>query len=100
MVSIVVLVIALRLKKELDANSMEQQHRNMERVMRAMQSTTKLPFPATFITYDKLREVGHLPSHEEARGRGSLHVIDTWDALLKFTQDVATLFVSQYVRRS
>ena len=62
--------------------------------MRAIQSTKKMPYPATFITYHHLRGVGHLPSHEEARGRGLLHVIDTWEALFKFTQDMTTLFVS------
>ena len=93
-VVIVVSVIAVKLKRVVDAATVEQRNRDMERTLRAIQSTKLLRHPAVFITFDTLRQDGRIPSHEEARARGELHVIDTWENLSAFVQAEATLFVS------
>ena len=93
-VFIVVTVIAIKLKRVVDAATLQQHSRNLERTLRAIQSTKLLRHPAVFITYESLRRQGRIPSHEDARASGELHVVDTWEMLLQFVDDEATLFVS------
>ena len=91
---IVVIVVAIKLKRVVDAATLEQYHRDVERTLRAIQSTKLLRYPAVFITYETIRQQGRFPSHEEARADGSLHMVDTWEMLLEFVRDEVTLFVS------
>ena len=54
----------------------------------------QLRHPAVFITFDVFRALGKMTSYEDARERGCLHVIDTFEQLIEFTRTEATLFVS------
>ena len=94
-VIIVIAVICSKLKRVVDAASLQQQQKDNDRVLRAIQSRDILRHPAVFITYEDLRPLGRFAKHEEARGAGVLHNIDTYEELLDFTKSETTLFVSQ-----
>ena len=95
-VVIVVAVISFKLKHVVDAASIQQEARNTERVLRAIQTKNVLRHPAVFISYGNLRPLGRFVQHEEVRSMGVLHMVDTYEMLLEFTQKEITLFVSQY----
>ena len=93
-VTIVVTIVLLKLKRVAESASVQQGHRNRERVLRAIASKHQLRHPAVFIPYDVLRKLGRLMAHEEVRDTGELRVVDTFEKLVEFTRDEATLFVS------
>ena len=100
-VVITIVVIALKLKRVVDAESVAQRQRNYERVARAIGSCKTLRHPAIFITYETLRRVGRFLSHEQLRTSGDLLILDTFEELSDFTRAERTLFVShQWLARA
>ena len=87
-------VIVHKLRKVVDAERLHQQHRNLERVRRAIDSAKQLRHPAVYLPYSVLRGLGKLMSHEELRTTGELTIIDTFDQLVAFTREASTLFIS------
>ena len=69
----------------------------LESSRNAIQTKNVLRHPAVFISYGDLRPLGGFVQHEEVRSMGVLHVVDTYEMLLEFTQKEITLFVSQSV---
>lgn len=91
---IVGFVIARKLFNVLRALRLEQQQRDHARARRVIATCRTLSHPAIFVAFDKLRALGSLPKHEDMREAGHLRVLDTFDLLVQFTQDEATVFVS------
>ena len=87
-------IVLFKLRKTIRANLLEQHLADLARVQRAIQSSQQLRHPASFITFDVIRQLGEFTSHEKVREQGHLHVFDTYEMLSDFTKKHATLFVS------
>ena len=88
-----------KLWRVLLANSVERRNRNQSRVKGAIHLARQLQHPAVFITFDKLRAAGKFIAHETLRQAGELTVLDTYEMLVEFTANNATVFLSHRARR-
>lgn len=86
-------VLLMRIRKERRAQA-EHLALNHRRAHAAISSLRELQAPMVLMRFSDFRALGGLASHEEARQRSLLHVLDTHDDLCAFLSDHSTVFCS------
>jgi hypothetical protein len=80
--------------KQLVAVAEKSKADRKDRVARALQQTQTLAYPMCLIAYSHFKDMGKLITHEEARTRGLLRIIDTIQGVREAAKNGCIVFIS------